>query len=404
MENDYSKVETTEQFPGEVVDKTSTRKKRRMFRRIIDIVFCLVTGVISTLSPVNASGLKLRNEVRNSSSPVQMVNKGKSEEIGSVRDFRNKRDKVRRKGRGRSLKENVVIDVEIIDSSSSGVIVFPKSKTTMLAMIPKESKKMFWRNVNVSSPALTSKNVEGIELPQKRLIQYKSETSAFVSNANKFLQNKKDLAKKEFNKNKNQISWVNWVVERFRGGSIADKNSNLNNSDSLLEEKLSRTTLSKLWSLFVENVRPVLIPVLTASILEWMARDRHDREDPPTWAYTKLSWKMKELEKVVNNLEEKTKPAKNLKNIFLWCMLFLFLMLWYLESSFLLSKYSRENSFYLTSLEIANSLLVRVVFFRDYKEYNQIPVTLRKDYDQLIEDISKYYQFVKNYKKNLSQQ
>ena len=116
----------------------------------------------------------------------------------------------------------------------------------------------------------------------------------------------------------------------------------------------------------------------------------------------KLSSKVDELEKVVTNLkEEKTKPAQNLTNTFIWCMSFLFLTLWFLEnlmSKGLISGYARENSFYLTCLQIAHSLLVRVIFFRDYKEYNRIPFELRENYDELIDDIHKYYEFAKKYK------
>ena len=387
---------------GNDLKKKASKGRRKWLSNLIskkipECFFYTFTLLTSTISPANASGVRMRNEVRNSSSTVQMVNKGKSEEFGSVRNFRNKRDKVKGKGRGRSLKEKVV--------EKNDVKVF--SESTVLAVVPKVSESVLSKSLVKASysPILMGKNVEGIKLPteiKERMIKYKKykyETSSFISNTNKFTQNKK-----EFSKNKNQISWINWVVKKCRGGSIADKSLTLKNSDSLVDEKLSMTKISKLWSFFAENVRPILIPIITTSILEWMARDRHNREDPPIWAYTKLSWKMKELEKVVNNLEEKTKPAKNLTNIFLWCMTFLLLMLWFLDSSLskrFFSTYLKENSFYGTCLQLANSLLVRVVFFRDYKEYNDIPVKLREDYDQLIEDIHKYYEFVKKYKKEM---
>ena len=84
-----------------------------MNKKIAERLFFVVTGVTSMLTPVNASSLKSRADVRNSSSTVQMVTKGKSEEMVSVKD--SGVPKVRRKGRGRSLKEKVVIDVEIVD-------------------------------------------------------------------------------------------------------------------------------------------------------------------------------------------------------------------------------------------------------------------------------------------------
>ena len=136
-----------------------------MNKKIAERLFFVVTGVTSMLTPVNASSLKSRADVRNSSSTVQMVTKGKSEEMVSVKD--SGVPKVRRKGRGRSLKENVVIDVEIVNAESGGIVLFPRSKSTLLAVVPKESEKTYWRNVNVSSPVLTGKNVEGIELPAK---------------------------------------------------------------------------------------------------------------------------------------------------------------------------------------------------------------------------------------------
>lgn len=146
-----------------------------MNKKIAERLFFVVTGVTSMLTPVNASSLKSRADVRNSSSTVQMVTKGKSEEMVSVKD--SGVPKVRRKGRGRSLKENVVIDVEIVNAESGGIVLFPRSKSTLLAVVPKESEKTYWRNVNVSSPVLTGKNVEGIELPAKikeRLINVNS--------------------------------------------------------------------------------------------------------------------------------------------------------------------------------------------------------------------------------------
>ena len=148
-------------------------------KKIPEWFFYSFTLVTSGISPANASGVRMRNEVRNCSSTVQMVNKGKSEEIGSVRDFRNKRDKVKGKGRGRSLKEKVVIDVEIVDGVSSGVVVFPKSKTTMLAVVPKVSESVVSKSpVKASySPILMGKTVEGVEFPAKikeRLINVNS--------------------------------------------------------------------------------------------------------------------------------------------------------------------------------------------------------------------------------------
>ena len=220
---------------------------------------------------------------------------------------------------------------------------------------------------------------------------FDSELAPFLSNVEKFLDKKN-------NKKKDEPSWGSWLFG-FRGGSIA--NENVKASDGFVEEKPSRMTMLKLWSLLVENLRPVFVPVVTATILEWI---KHDGEDE-RGVSKKLSSKVDELEKVVTNLkEEKTKPAQNLTNTFIWCMSFLFLTLWFLDSfasKGLISRYSRESSFYLTCLEIAHSLLVRILFFRDYKEYNRIPIEFREDYDELIDDIHKYYEFAKKYKNEM---
>ena len=224
------------------------------------------------------------------------------------------------------------------------------------------------------------------------VLYFDSELAPFLSNLENFLDKKKELKKKK----DEQGIWLFGI----RGGSIANENMTLKNSDALVEEKPSRTKVLKIWSLLVENLRPVFVPVVTATILEWI---KHDREDE-SLVSKKLSSKVDELEKVVTDLQEKTKPAENLTNTFIWCMSFLFLTLWFLEnlmSKGLISGYAKENSFYLTCLEIAHSLLIRVVFFRDYKEYNKIPFELRENYDELIDDIHKYYEFAKKYKNEM---
>ena len=232
-----------------------------------------------------------------------------------------------------------------------------------------------------------------------------SELAPFLANVENFLEKKNTFDKKNKKElKKDETTWGSWFF--FRGGSITNENfsqatKNVTSSDCLVEEKPSRMTMLKLWSLLVENLRPVFVPVLTATILEWIKRDGEDGSG----ISGKLSSKVDELEKVVTNLkEEKTKPAENLTNTFIWCMSFLFLTLWFLEnlmSKGLISGYAKENSFYLTCLEIAHSLLVRVIFFRDYKEYNRIPFELRENYDELIDDIHKYYEFAKKYKNEM---